>query len=166
MPPKPKKRTVKASAPPTDPLKTQIHLTAKEARRATEKLEEMDEDEAGVEEATEKAADAQYAFVKKTMDWVARDNLPRPTYKPYERRVQVELLAVLEAVQQCRKVETDLVNSLYTRLMQMAANRLVEAGTKELGHQLAGPWIPTFKDDEAGQNHRNYVRSHCFEVLC
>lgn len=52
------------------------------------------------------------------------------------------------------------------QLMQMAAKSLVEAGTKDGGFQVGKPWVPPVKDDEDGQNQREYHHLRCSNTVC
>lgn len=166
MPPKPKKRSAKAPAPLVDPDIADALVACKEAKIATRRLNEMREGDPGVEEQTAKAAAAQRSLILAGTNLATRLLIERPSLPEESHEVQVALLELEHLVQQYRKAETDLARTQCTQLMQKVAKSLVEAGTKDGRFQVGKSWVPSVKDDEEGQNQRQYHHLRCSNTMC
>jgi hypothetical protein len=166
MPPKPRKKSAKAPAPLVDPDISDALAACKEAKIATRRLNGMTEGDPGVEEQTAKAATAQWTLIEAGTNLATRQLLERPSLPEESHEVQLGLLKLGDLLQQYRKAETDLVKTQCIQLMQMAAKSLVEAGTKDGGFQVGKPWVPSVKDDEDGQNQREYHHLRCSNTVC
>ncbi|CAN9176208.1 unnamed protein product [Alternaria alternata] len=154
MPPKARKRSAKAPAPLVGPWLADVLAASTEAKTATRKLNEMVEGDPGVEEQTEKAGAAQRTLIEAVTDLVT--SLAIKESKPPEtsHEEEVALLTLYDLTDQYRNAKDDHGKSQCIKQMQETANRLVEAGTKDMGFQVGKPWLPSAKDDEDGQKQR------------
>ncbi|CAN9181426.1 unnamed protein product [Alternaria alternata] len=154
MPPKARKRGAKAPAPLVDPWLADVLAASTEAKTTTRKLNEMMEGDPGVEEQTEKAGAAQYALIEAATNLATLQALKQPRPSERSNEVQVAALILVDLTHQYRNAEDDHLKSRLIQQMQETANRLVEAGTKDMGFQVGKPWLPSAKDDEDGQKQR------------
>ena len=166
MPPKARKRSAKAPAPLVDPFLADVQAACKEAKTATRKLNDMTEGDPGVEEQTAKAAAAQRTLIEAATEFATLLAIKEPEPPETTHEEEVAVMELKELVYQYRNAKDDHEESQCIKQMQETAKRLVEASTKDMGFQVGKPWLPSAKDDEAGQKQRMYHLDRCSKAVC
>jgi hypothetical protein len=149
----PKRRATKPAAKPVDPLRAEFLSNFNQVSKANAELNDVDDNQ--LDEATDKAAVAQYAVVTKATEYASRQALYQPQQTTSNYDEQMVLLSLLGLTQQ-RSAEKDAVDTSSIQLMQLAARDYTTMITKNFGPQLTKPWAPSAKYDEDGKKRRNY----------
>jgi hypothetical protein len=152
MPPK-RRAATRPAAKLVDPLGAELLSNINQARKANAELNNAGEND--LEEATDKAAVAQYAVVTKATEYASRQALYQPQQTPSNYDEQMILLSLLGLVHKERE-NKDARDAASIQLMQVAAGAYTDIATKNFGPQLTKPWAPLAKFDEDGQKRRKY----------